>query len=280
VFRRLLTLLAAGFIATSVPAEPAGSVPEVEGDTLQLPNMKVSGGPALEDFSFPAKGTVIPPDFPANDPVIDVQFPGHAVYEGVATGKATVGVMLDQTGRPLDFLLIRYTRDYFGKALLEEAKRRGYRPKRLGDTAVPGPFIFSYAFEPPQGLTHISSFEAAARRSEEIQGGAAFVYQPRREGELDGGRLEPTQVRIPVLPARYAPPDKRPVKVLVSFYVDEQGRVRLPNVESVLAPELVAHALQALQQWAFKAPTIKAKPVLVRAMRAVTFREAPAEVAK
>lgn len=274
--RALLTLLAAGVIATALAAQPAVSSLTVGEDTLQLPDMTVSGGSELKDFAFPAKDSVTAPSFPANDPTIKVQFPGTAFFEGVATGRATVGVLLDQAGRPLDFLLIRYTRSYFGQALLEEAKDRGYTPKRLKGIAVPGTFTFSYHFEPPEGLTNISSFEAVDRRLEEVQGGAGFVYEPHREAELDGGQLEPVRVKIPVLPAHLVPSGKRPVRVLVSFYVDEQGRVRLPEVESALAPELVASALQALQQWAFKPPTLKAKPVLVRAMRAVTFREAPA----
>lgn len=275
----MLTLLAAGVIATALAAQAPDSSRATAGDTLQLPDMTVSGGATLKDFSFPAKDAVTAPSFPANDPLIKVQFPGTAFFEGVATGRATVGVMLDQTGRPLDFLLIRYTRTYFGQALLEAAKDRDYTPKRLQGIAVPGTFTFSYHFEPPEGLTNISSFEAVDRRLEEVQGGAGFVYEPHREAELDGGRLELIQVKIPVLPAHLVQPGKRPVHVLVSFYVDEQGRVRLPEVESALAPELVASALHALQQWAFKPPTIKAKPVLVRAMRAVTFRAAPAAAA-
>jgi len=274
--RALLILLAAGVIATALAAPTPDSVPAPEEDTLQLPDMKVGGGATLKDFAFPTKDAVTAPSFPANDPLLKVQYPGTALFEGVATGRATVGVLLDQAGRPLDFLLIRYTQPYFGQALLEEAKDRDYTPKRLKGVAVPGAFTFSYHFEPPEGLTNISSFDAVGRRLEEVQGGAGFVYEPHREAELDGGQLELIQVKIPVLPARLVPPDKRPVRVLVSFYVDEQGRVRLPEVESALAPDLVAHALQALQQWAFKPPTIKAKPVLVRAMRAVTFREAPA----
>lgn len=274
--RALLPLLAAGVIATALSAQTSHTAMTADRGTLQLPEMKVSGGPALKDFPAPAKEDVTAPSFPSNDPIIRVQFPGTAFFEGVATGRATVGVMLDPTGRPSDFLLIRYTRDYFGQALLEEAKVRAYMPKRLKGLAVPGPFTFSYNFEPPKGLTNINGFEASSRRAEEVQGGAGVAYEPHWETEIDGARLEPIQVRIPVLPAHPVRSDKRPVQVLVSFYVDEQGRVRLPDVESALAPELVASAVQALQQWAFKPPTIKAKPVLVRAMRAVTFREAPA----
>jgi hypothetical protein len=275
---RLLTLLAAGLIAASLPAQPqpAGSRLEVEGDTLQLPDMKVGPGIAPDDFVIPGRKEITPPNFPANDPNIDVQFPGRAVYEGVAVGRATVGVLLDETGRPLDFLLIRFTRDYFGKALLAEAKDREYTPKRLKGVPIPATFVFSYHFEPPAGLTNISSFEAAERRLEEVGGGARYAYEPHREETLDGGGLVPTQLSIPVLPAGHASRGA-PVKALVSFYVDEQGRVRLPNVESDLPPELVAPAIHALRQWAFKPPTIKSKPVLVRAMRALTFRPAPTD---
>ncbi|HEX2861015.1 MAG TPA: energy transducer TonB [Lacunisphaera sp.] len=272
--RRLL-LLAAGLSAIPAVAPAAHAPVQIEGDMLQLPDMKVGGGGlTLKDFELPEKRNVTPPDFPPNDPFIHVQFPGTAVFEGVATGRATVGVMLDRSGHPVDFLLIRYTKPYFGQALLEEAKDQQYTPKRLKGVAIPGPFTFSYHFEPPAGL-NISSFEAAARRVEEVGGGPAFVYQPHREDELDGRQLEPIRIAIPVLPAGHPGAEKRPLKVLVSFYVDELGRVRLPNVETALAPELVAPALHALQQWAFKPPTIKTRPVLVRAMRAVTFREVP-----
>lgn len=278
--RALLTLLAAGVFATALAAQTAVSSLTFGEDTLQLPDMTVIGGSELKDFAFPAKDAVTAASFPANDPTIKVQFPGTAFFEGVATGRATVGVMLDQTGRPTDFLLIRCTKAYFGQALLDEAQRQGYTPKRLSGVAVPGTFTFSYHFEPPEGLTNISSFEAASRRAEEVQGGAGFVFEPHPEAELDGGQLEPIRLKIPVLPPSHVRPGKHPVRVLMSFYVDEQGRVRLPDVVSALAPELVADAVQALQQWAFKPPTIKAKPVLVRTMRAVTFREAPAAAAR
>lgn len=271
--RRPLIFLAAVGLVTGLTAAAADSRLTVEGETLQLPDMKVTAG---KEFVFPEKKAVTPADFPSNAPYIDVQYPGHAFHEGVATGRATVGVMLDQTGRAVDFLLIRYTRDYFGQALLAEAKRQEYRPKRLHGVAIPATFTFSYHFEPPAGLTNISSFEAAERRAEEVGGGPPYRYEPHREEELDGRQLEPLRLAIPQLPAGYVLPDSRPLKVLVSFYVDEQGRVRLPNVESVLPPELVAPALAALQHWAFKPPTLKTKPVLVRAVRAVTFRGAPA----
>ena len=277
LLRRFLPLLVAGLLSVSVRgADPKSPAPGEE-DTLQLPNMEVAGGLSLKDFDFPAESDLKAPDFSTSDPFLKVQFPGEAVHEGVATGRATVGVFVDAAGQPKDFLLIRCTKPYFGTALLEEAKRRIFTPKQLKGAAIPSAFVFSYAFEPPAGMNAISNFEAASRRSEDIQGGAQYVYRPRNETELDGGKLVPTQVALPVLPRALVPKDGKPVRALVSFYVDEQGRVRLPNVESSLPPQFVTAAVAAVQQWAFKPPLLKGQPVLVRTMRALTFREEAAE---
>ncbi|MEJ1972095.1 MAG: energy transducer TonB [Lacunisphaera sp.] len=270
----IILLVLGALVANGRGTEPAPA-PQTEGDTVQLPNMQVFGGYSLKDFPFPKKSEVKAPDFPTSDPNLRVQYPGHAFYEGVSTGTATVGVMLDRRGKPVDFLLIRYTKDYFGKALLQEARRREFTPRYVRDVAIPGPFIFTYLFEPPAGLTNISSFEAASHRTEQVQGGPKFIYEPHRENTLDTGQLESTQVAIPMLPAGYLVPDGKPLRALVTFFVDEQGKVRLPNIESTLAPELIPAALQALQQWTFKPPTIRGKPVLVHAMRALSFRPAP-----
>jgi hypothetical protein len=272
ISRRFLPLLVASLLGVSLcGADPKKAPPE--DDTLQLPNMQVPGGLSLKDFVFPAENELKAPDFTANDPFLNVQFPGEAVHDGVATGRATVGVFLDAAGQPKDFLLIRCTQKYFGAALLEEAKRRTYTAKQVKGAAIPATFLFSYAFEPPPGMNAISNFEAASRRAEDIQGGASYVYRPRNESEIDGGELVPTRVAIPVLPKALIPPDGKPVRALVSFYVDEQGRVRLPNVESYLPPQFVTAAVAALQQWAFKPPVVKGQPVLVRTMRSLTFRE-------
>jgi len=244
-----------------------------EDEPLQLPDLQVAGGLSLKDFPFPAKEELKAPDFSARDPFLKVQFPGQAAHEGVATGRATVGVFVDATGQPKDFLLIRCTKDYFGAALLAEAKLREFTPKQLRGAAIPSTFTFSYAFEPPPGMNAISNFEAASRRTEDIQGGAKYVYRPRNETELDGGQLVPTRVAVPMLPRALVPKDGKPVRALVSFYVDEQGRVRLPNVESDLSPQFITAAVAAVQQWAFKPPVAKGRPVLVYTMRALTFRE-------
>ena len=270
LLRRLPPLVAAAVLCTSLHGE-SNAVAGRDDEPLQLPSVRADAGFSLRDFPLPNKADLQAADFSTSDPFIKVQFPGAAVHDGVATGRATVGVMLDAAGVAKDFLLIRCTKTYFGEALLAEAHRRTFAARRLQGTAVPAPFLFTFSFQPPPGMTGISNFEAASRRTEEIQGGAQFVYQPHREADLDGGQLTPTRIAIPVRPASHK--GTKPLRVLVTFYVDELGRVRLPSVESVLPPELVPHAIAALQQWAFAPPKIKGEPVLVYAVRALTFRD-------
>ncbi len=77
-----------------------------------------------------------------------------------------------------------------------------------------------------------------------------------------------------MIPPDYAARDGKAPRVLVSFYVDEHGHVRLPNVESAPSPALIADAIEAIQRWEFKPPTREGKAVLVSAFRVVTFRPA------
>ena len=251
----------------------ARATPATEGPTVRLPDLQATL-PGFEDFKFPAKGEVIRADFLDGSATLMVTYPGKAFSAGVPSGSATVGVMLDPQGRAVDFLLVRYTQPYFGEALLQEAKTLKFSPKRLLGIPVYGSFHFTYAFEAPAGLSNISSFDAFSRRIETVGGGSKYLYAPHSEKEIDRGQLEPLRIDVPVLPAGYPLANNQPVRVVVSFYVDEQGRVRLPNIESSLPAALMPRALAALQMWAFKPPTLMGEAVLVQAARALTFRAA------
>jgi outer membrane biosynthesis protein TonB len=110
----------------------------------------------------------------------------------------------------------------------------------------------------------------AARLRNDKQRGTALAYSAVTASKLDHG-LEFTNAVLPLLPANYPAADGRPVKVFVTFYVDEQGKVRVPNVESAAAPQLIPGAIHAVLQWSFKPPVMNGKPVLVFAGRSVGF---------
>ena len=240
-----------------------------------LPPMNVVGQ-LLKDYPFFPTSEVTAPDFSPHAPPIDMNFPGQAYNDGVTEGIATVGVELDAAGHPGDFLLIRYTKRYFGDALLREARRQEYAPRQVQGTAVPGRFNFGTRFS-PKIVLQMNSFNAIEERNQEIEGGPRFIYEPHLEKELDGDGLVPVASTVAFIPDGYQPPPGKAVKAIVSFYVDETGRVRLPNVESAASPVLIPNAIKAVSHWSFEPPTVKGKPVLVFTLWSVSYIRYPGD---
>ena len=57
----------------------------------------------------------------------------------------------------------------------------------------------------------------------------------------------------------------------VSFFIDEQGRVRTPSVAGTTRPEFAAAALEAVGKWTFAPPRRKGQPTRVFAVQEFSF---------
>lgn len=272
-------LLAAPGLAKDDAADPATSASS--GPVTVLPTMTVVEQ-ILKDNPLFKKADVSQPNFSEASAPVDMFYPGEAYSDGVGEGNAEVGVMLDAQGHPTDFLLIRYTKRYFGDALMREARRQAFQPRRIKGVAIPGRFSFGHRFT-PQHVMMLTSFDAIEARASEVQGGPRAIYEPHAEREIDGGGLEFTQATIALIPDGYDAPKGKSVRAFVSFYVDERGHTRLPNVEGAPSEVLVPNAIKAVQHWEFKPPTLRGKPVLVFAVWSVAFQpldpKAPAAIA-
>jgi TonB family protein len=62
-------------------------------------------------------------------------------------------------------------------------------------------------------------------------------------------------------------------KVVIDFYIDETGKVRLPATVSNSNPMLAGIAVAAVSKWQFTPPTRKGNPVLVHAQQAFDFQK-------
>lgn len=262
----LLPALFAG--TTASPASPATGVEE----PLQLSKITVNGA-RLTDFPPIPKAELSGGGLAPSEPPVRIFYPGKAYSEGIPKGYASVAVELDVKGRAGDYLLAAYTEKYFGDALLREAKDTKYSPLLYKGVAVPSRFNFGYEFR--QELTvPMSSFGAFRNRLLEVSGGRpAFKYQPVMKDDLDSP-LEFIRQSVPVYPDGFTPMGGKPDSVMVSFFVDEEGRVRIPNVDSASSPLLIPNAIKAVRYWQFKPPLRKGKPALAFAAYALSFIEA------
>lgn len=60
--------------------------------------------------------------------------------------------------------------------------------------------------------------------------------------------------------------------VSVSFFIDEDGRVRVPNVDTSTRPEFATAALEAVSKWTFVPPQRKGQATRVLAVQDFNFR--------
>ncbi len=196
-----------------------------------------------------------------------IDYPGGAITRGIAQGTAVVSVLVDPDGNGADFLVISCEDLSFGSRLLEHAKLLKYQAAKFKGVAVPARYDLGYEFK--NFSTSVNPMDAARHKMEKATG-TKLVYKPVAEKELDHP-LEITNAALPQLPEGITATDANPVKVFVTFYVDEYGHVRAPNVESAASPALIPGAISAISQWSFKPPQIKGKPALVFVGRALRF---------
>ena len=225
----------------------------------------LAAGPA-----FP-KGEYTPASLGPKEPDLEINFPGSALAHAIPKGSAVVGILVNADGKAAYLLVVNCTDPAFGKALLDAVGSLTFAPARFKGVPVPARFHIKYQFSPPAKSIAVNAVEAATIRANSLQ--APVVYAAVAESKLDQP-LEFIQSAVPGLPAGYRPAGEQRVMLAVTFYVDAEGRVRAPNVESAPAPELIAPMIEAVREWTFTPPRFKGKPVLVFASRLVGFRAA------
>lgn len=177
-------------------------------------------------------------------------YPVLASSQGIFEGSAWVAVGWDEQGYARDVLVLRATHPAIGRAI-EEAVAQWRR-----NPAVPHDrnenFILQFQAE---GIVVVAMGSTNIPAGRELQGERV----PRR-GDLDA---EPQVILqpMPSLAVRQAGTAHRG-RVVVSFYVDEQGQVRAPNIVEASSEEFASATLEALRQWRYAPATVKGRPTI------------------
>jgi hypothetical protein len=274
---RLACALLIGLVAALPLTAQSGSAETdaINEPPVVLPKMTVSIEGLQPSWLLP-KADLTEPDFQGVRP--QILFPARARMRGVFDGYASVAVLLDAEGRVLDQLVVRYTQPYFGDALIGGIRGQTFTPRRVKGVAVPGRFLVGQRFQLGgavlvTGMDGVSALMNPERRSVD---GPRVLVEPRLEHELDEAPLEFTASAVPTFPPGFQIAPGEEIRVVVSFFVDENGHARIPNVESASPPALVPNVIKAVAQWRFVPPTFKGKPALVFTLRSVLLEPAPA----
>jgi TonB family protein len=196
---------------------------------------------------------------------VEPHFPVMAQEQGIDLGLATVAVAWEGDGSPSDVVVLRANDVSFGIAA-REAVLQWHRPPNPGGREVA---VYDLKFN-KLGVVVSRTNSVSARMATQKAADAEPLRLPSA-GELDA----PVKAIAQPMPAFPNSAKGRwdEARVVVEFYVDENGRVRAPAVREATAPEFAAEALSALQRWQYETPRKNGQPTVMTERWAFQFRK-------
>jgi TonB family protein len=198
-----------------------------------------------------------------------LSMPTSLLFNGVHYAEVRIVIAIDTDGKLTDSLMVGYTDRTCAEAALAAVKRWTYEPARVHGRARAGRADIMFVFK-----ADVVSVETGTQNIQHILVDGLeerYVYQACQLSELD--RIPtPIQVTRPVV----GPDRHGERKVTVEFYIDEEGKVRMPVVEREDAGDpYAAAAIAAVEQWRFDPPLRHGHPALVAAKQEFTFKQKP-----
>ena len=196
-------------------------------------------------------------------------FPPGLKFDGITDGHVELIIDINEDGTVADWIPLRSTHRLLTESVERSLKKWRFNPAKIDGLAVPVAQKILFNFDHSgtvlisgTGLDlHMRWIQELGRQDDRL----AFELP-----DLDQ-LPEPVDIVRPLLPMSLAG-NKEPATVMISFYIDTEGKVRIPVVIEWDADILYAKsAIQAITQWKFKPPTINGRAVVVRAIQPFHF---------
>ena len=198
-------------------------------------------------------------------------FPPSLAAEGVTEGEVWAVLHVDAAGRLVDYLVTAHTRPEFAHALEAVVRDWDFEPARQRGEPVGSRIEAVFAFQARGmvvSLTPIDTATVATNRL--VRREATTLLCP--PGELDEP-VRAVHVVQPSLPRDAVPLRSGRPTAAVDFYIDREGRVRMPVAVRATHELYAMAAVEALLQWRFLPPLRRGQPVMVRATQVFSFPE-------
>jgi TonB family protein len=207
-----------------------------------------------------------PPVLPKIVQTVAPIFPPQMAHAGVTSGKVKFVIEVDKTGKLEDLLVTEYTQRPFADEATKAVSQWIFAPAWIGTEPVGWVRVLNLYFRTDGMLITFDSGEAPSLLKMTNHPDEIIQYHACSLRDLD---------RIPVprhvvAPAASLRADAGEVKV--EFYIDEEGRVRIPVARQTSDVTFANAAVDAVSQWQFDPPTSKGKPVLVHAVQIFTVK--------
>lgn len=196
-------------------------------------------------------------------------YPPLMAQNAIYSGDVRAVISVDATGRLYDLLVVAYTRPEFAEVAQAALRRWKYQPARINGRSISSRADIFFEFRDRSVIVQTLP-GAMARQTFLGNGKEPYAFAPCRLRDLD---------RIPI-PLEVITPTVNSVTeahtVTVEFYIDEEGKVRMPAVPRDAANDVfAAAAVAAVEKWRFEPPLRNGRRVLVQAQQEFNFRPEP-----
>lgn len=191
-----------------------------------------------------------------------VAFPPSLLYRGVREGNAELVFLVDADGQLRDCMAIGYSHPAVAESALVAFRTWTFQPARRDGEPVPfrGQVSLELAVDGMVVINNVHDVNAKFMSRLDWRDSTSRLASA---GEVDQLPV-PLEASPPALPESYRGKDVTGT-VLVDFYIDETGRVRMPAIARADDPALADVAMAAVSEWRFAPPTRDGRPVKVRA---------------
>lgn len=198
---------------------------------------------------------------------VEPVFPSQLRNKSVTEGYAQVQVLVAADGQIQDVFVSEYSRPEFAESA-EAAVRRWIFSPDSNPAALPQRFNLRINFRREGMIVVQGDFHETV---------SAFLKVAESDGSVTICKLrdldatpEIVNLVVPTYPEALKQ-QKIEGAAAVSFYIDEQGRVRTPSIAGSTRPEFAMAALDAVRQWTFSPPLRKGELTRVFAVQEFNF---------
>ena len=200
---------------------------------------------------------------------MEPDFPDMARLEGLGEGHVALAIGRTAAGEPTDVLVLQATDSRLAAAVVEAAREWRFKPSNdpadLVSRTVRIGFRLNGVIVYPFGKKHI----------EEVLDAVSDIKmrEPVRVPRVQSLAQAPKPLAQP-MPAYPAVLQSQAIEgsAAVRFYVDEEGRVRLPEVIEATTPEFADAALAAVAQWRYEPPQHRGRNIVASDNWAFQFK--------
>lgn len=188
-------------------------------------------------------------------------FPEMTKQRGITRGHALIAIAWDAAGAPADVLALTATDPSFGEVSVEAAQKWRRPPGRAE--------VVTYRLNYAVGGVIIVAAKMISAYNAELA-----ADQPPRVWMAEDLDREPKPIVAPMPPFPESARGRFDGgRVVVEFFVDEEGQVRAPTVNYSSSEEFAAAALATLRQWRFETPRRHGQPAVSSMRWAFDFKK-------